>query len=224
VLITLFSIFISQIIYLLPLVSPSNLLAQDNITAESILPEDKISISSRFSNQSADLPLQPILSPYENSTNGIKTYENPEWGISMQYPSNWRATTSGLTDYIDLIAFYSPPQNITDLSAARLKISVIDYTQNISLPEYKNFALTLLNQSRQFRLVDSSEAVIGGHPSYIVQIAYKPENGPITLNSLNIWTSVGNKLYLVTYDGEESEFNRYRSEVSTMLETLRIEN
>lgn len=153
------------------------------------------------------------------------TYENPSWGIFMQYPSNWTASTSGLTDYTDVIAFYSPPQNVSDLFPARLKISVVQYSQDISLPDYKNFTLSLLNQSRQFTLINSSDVTVAGYPGYRIVLTNKPfPNDTLMLHSMNIATAVGNKIYQITYDGEEQAFNRNLPEVSLMLESLVIEN
>lgn len=153
------------------------------------------------------------------------TYENPSWGIYMQYPSNWTASTSGLTDYTDVIAFYSPPQNVSDLFPARLKISVVQYSQDISLPDYKNFTLSILNQSRQFTLINSSDVTVAGYPGYRIVLTNKPfPNDTLILHSMNIATAVGNKIYQITYDGEEQAFNRHLPEVSLMLESLVIEN
>jgi hypothetical protein len=151
------------------------------------------------------------------------TYENPSWGIFMQYPSNWTASTSGLTDYTDVIAFYSPPQNVSDLFPARLKISVIQYSQDISLPDYKNLTLSILNQSRQFTLINSSDMTVAGYPGYRIVLTNKPfPNDTLILHSMNIATAVGNKIYQVTYDGQELAFNKHLPEVDHMLESMVI--
>jgi hypothetical protein len=176
--------------------------------------------------------IQPQLSVAQTTTGNATTepqafltYENPSWGIFMQYPSNWTASTSGLTDYTDVIAFYSPPQNVSDLFPARLKISVVQYSQDISLPDYKNFTLSILNQSRQFTLINSSDVTVAGYPGYRIVLTNKPfQNDTLILHSMNIATAVGNKIYQITYDGEEQAFNRYLPEVSLMLESLVIEN
>jgi hypothetical protein len=151
-------------------------------------------------------------------------YDNPTYGIFMQYPSNWTASTSGLEDYIDLIAFYSPLQNVSDSFPARLKISVPVYSQNISLQEYTNFILTTLNQSEQIDVRNSSEATVAGYPGYRVVLANQPfPNSTLIFYQMNTWTTIGNKVYLLTYEGEESTFNRHLPQVSQMLESLRIE-
>ena len=83
-------------------------------------------------------------------------YVNPIHGIFMLYPSDWIASTTGLTDYTDLITFYSPLQNLSDTFPARLTIALVIYGQNVSLPEYTNFVLTRLNQSEQVDVRSSS--------------------------------------------------------------------
>jgi hypothetical protein len=150
-------------------------------------------------------------------------YSNPTYGIFMQYPSNWTASTSGLTNYADLIAFYSPLRNVSDLSQARLIISVIVYGQNISLQEYTNYFWTILNQSEQVDVRNSSEVTIAGHPAHRVVLANQPfQNSTFVLDQMNTWTTIGNKVYHLTYEGDESAFNQYLPEVSRMLESLVI--
>jgi photosystem II reaction center protein PsbP len=151
------------------------------------------------------------------------TYENPTYGISMQYPPGWIASTSGLLDYTDLIAFYSPLQNLSDSFPARLTISVITYSQNISLPEYTDFVSTILNQSDQLDIRSSSEVTVAGHPGYRVVLAGQPfQNSTLILHQMNTWTTIGNRAYILTYEGEESIFNRHLPEMSQMLESLVI--
>jgi hypothetical protein len=152
-------------------------------------------------------------------------YNNPIHGIFIQYPSDWTASTSGLADYTDAIAFYSPLQNVSDSFPASLTISVITYGQNISLSEYTNFIWTILNQSEGVIDVksSSSEVTLAGHPAYRVVLASQPfENSTLIVNQMNTWTTIGNKVYTLNYEGEESTFNRYMPEVSQMLETLRL--
>jgi hypothetical protein len=150
-------------------------------------------------------------------------YNNSTYGVFMQYPSNWTASTSGLTDYTDLIAFYSPLQNLSDSFPARLTISVIIYGQNISLPEYTDFVLTMMNQSEQVDVRSSSEGSVAGYPGHRVVLANQPfQNSTLTLYQMNTWTTIGNKVYLLTYEGEESAFNQHLPEVGQMLESLSI--
>jgi hypothetical protein len=150
-------------------------------------------------------------------------YQNPLNDIFMQYPSNWIASTSGLADYTDLVAFYSPLQDLSDSFPARLTIALVNYGQNISLPEYTNLVLTRLNQSEQVDVRSSSEVTIAGYPGHRVVLAVQPfQNSTLIFYQMNTWTTIGNKVYQLRYEGEESTFNQHLPEVSQMLETLRI--
>ena len=150
-------------------------------------------------------------------------YQNPTYGIFMQYPSTWIASTSGLQDYTNLIAFYSPLQNLSDSFPARLTISVIIYGQNVSLPEYTDSVRARLNQSEQVDLRSSSEVTVAGYPGYRVDLAVQPlQNSTLIFHQMSTWTAIGNKVYLLTYEGGEPTFNQHLPEVSQMLETLRI--
>lgn len=153
------------------------------------------------------------------------SYNNPAHGIFIQYPSDWTASTSGLEDYTDLIAFYSPLQNTSDPFPARLAISVITYSQNISLPEYTDFLLTPLNQSEQIDVTSSSEVTVAGYPGHrVVVVNSQPfQNNTLIFNRMITWTTIGNKVYLLSYEGEESAFNRHLPEVNQILESLSIQ-
>jgi hypothetical protein len=174
-------------------------------------------------NNSALLQSQSVFAQQQQEEIAFIPYQNPIHGIFMQYPSNWIASTSGLADYPDLIAFYSPLQNLSDSFPARLTISVRIYNQNISLPEYTDSVWTMLNQSEQVDVRSSSEVTIAGYPGHRVVLASQPfQNSTLISHQMNTWTTIGNKVYLLTYVGEESTFNQHLPEVSQMLETLRI--
>jgi PsbP-like protein len=150
-------------------------------------------------------------------------YRNPVWGISIQYPSDWKASTTGLLDYSQLVAFYSPLQNLSQPFPARLTISAVQFNQNLSLSESTDFILTALRIQPELDIKNSSEVTVAGYPGYRVILANTPfQNNTLTVYNMNIWTTVGNKLYILTYDAEESTFNQYLPEVSRMLESLRI--
>ena len=144
--------------------------------------------------------------------------------MSIQYPANWTASTNGLIDYRDLVAFYSPLQNLSDPFPMTLKISAISYNQNISLQDFTNYTLEILNQSQQgFDKLNSSEISLAGYPAYKIVFSEKPfENSTLKFYSMNIWTVVGNKGYLITYTGEEYGFNQSLPEFARILDTLYI--
>lgn len=174
-------------------------------------------------NSNTLLQPQSVFAQQQQEQAGFIPYLNPIHGIFMLYPSNWTASTSGLTDYTDLIAFYSPLQNLSDSSPSGLTISVIIYGQNVSLPEYTDSVLTMLNQSQQINVTSSSDITVAGYPGHRVVLAVQPfQNSTLTFHQMNTWTTIGNKVYLLRYEGGEPTFNQHLPEVSQMLETLNI--
>jgi hypothetical protein len=151
-------------------------------------------------------------------------YGNPTYGILIQYPSDWTASTSGLADYTDIIAFYSPLQNPSQFFPARLLISVEQYAQNVSLQEYTELVLDGLRNQSEVDVKNSSEVTIAGYPAHRLVLAHTPlQDNMLIVNSMSIWAAVGNRSYLLEYSGEQSSFNQYLPEASRMLESLVIE-
>jgi len=182
-----------------------------------------LSLASTVNNNTG-IGLRSVFAQQQNKT-GFLTYENPTHGIFMEYPSNWLDSTSGLTDYTNLVAFYSPLQNLSDTLPARLIISVINYGQNIPLPEYTDSVLTAVNQSQQVDVRNSSDVTIAGYPGHRLVFAVQPfQNSTFILDQMNTWTTIGDKVYMLRYEGEESKFNQHLPEVSQMLESLEITN
>jgi len=100
---------------------------------------------------------------------------------------------------------------------------VINYGQNVSLQEYTDSVQTTLNQSEQVDVRSSSDVTLAGYPGHRVVLAIQPvQNSTLVLDQMNIWTTIGNKVYLLTYEGEESTFNQRLPEVSQMLETFNV--
>jgi hypothetical protein len=151
-------------------------------------------------------------------------YENPAAGVFMQYPSNWTASISGLRDYTELIAFYSPLENLSQPLGTRLSVSLVKYAENVSLPEYTDFVLAGLQNQTQVEVKNSSDITVAGYPAHRLVLAGTTplQNNLFTLYQMNTWITIGNKVYIVTYEGEESTFNRHLPEVTHMLESLAI--
>jgi hypothetical protein len=100
---------------------------------------------------------------------------------------------------------------------------VTSYSQNVSLPEYTDSVLARLNQSDQVDVRSSSEVTVAGYPGHRVVLDAQPfQNSTLLFHQMNTWTTIGSKVYRLTYQGEESTFNQYLPEFSQMLESLRL--
>ena len=144
----------------------------------------------------------------------------------MLYPSDWQSSVAGLS-YPELIKFYSPLQNISDFIPAQITIGVTKYANNgITLTQYTKLALTLLNQPQQQKqlVIDYSKPfTVAGNPGYKVTFSLsRSSNMTSALCTMETWTIVSDKLYVISYAAEPTKFIRYLPQVNQMLNSLRI--
>ncbi|HEX7208454.1 MAG TPA: PsbP-related protein, partial [Nitrososphaeraceae archaeon] len=155
-------------------------------------------------------------------TSDFLTYENLLLGIKMQYPSNWTVSDTALRDYNDVVAFYSPLQNFSDALPAQLVLSMVRYSQNVSLDEYTNLSLSALNQSQQFIVNESTPFTLANNPAHKIIFSAISPTEQINFNVMQIWTSIGNKLYILSYNAEAPKFSKNLPTIEQMLQTVEI--
>ncbi|HET6799910.1 MAG TPA: PsbP-related protein [Nitrososphaeraceae archaeon] len=156
------------------------------------------------------------------STSDFLTYENLLLGIKMQYPSNWTVSSSALRDYSDVVAFYSPLQNLSDALPAQLVLSMVRYSQNISLDEYTNLSLSALNQSQQFIVNESNPFTLANNPAHRIIFSAISPTDQVNFNVMQIWTSIGNKLFILSYNAEAPKFSKNLPIIEQMLQSVEI--
>jgi hypothetical protein len=156
------------------------------------------------------------------TTSDFLTYENLLLGIKMQYPSNWTVSSSALRDYTDVVAFYSPLQNLSDALPAQLVLSMVRYSQNISLDVYTNLSLSALNQSQQFIVNESNPFTLANNPAHKIIFSAISPTDQGNFNVMQIWTSIGNKLYILSYNAEASKFSKNLPTIEQMLQSVEI--
>ena len=89
------------------------------------------------------LQQQPLLLPSTETLNAsevvFETYKNPQFGISIEYPKNWRI--SEVPDSERIVSFNSPLENLSDSIPRQLTISRTDYLQNTTQNNYTSMKL-----------------------------------------------------------------------------------
>jgi eukaryotic-like serine/threonine-protein kinase len=153
---------------------------------------------------------------------GFLTYENPSLGIKMQYPSNWTTSGSGLQSYNDVVAFYSPLQNLSDALPAQLLLSVTRYSQNIALDEYTNLTVTALNQSQNFIVNESNPFTLAKNPAHQIIFSAISPSAPFNFNIMQVWTTIGDKLYILSFNAEASKFSKNLPTIQQILHSVEI--
>jgi hypothetical protein len=157
-----------------------------------------------------------------STISGFLTYENPFHGIKMQYPSKWTMSVSALQSYNDVVAFYSPLQNLSDTLPARLALSVFRYSQNISLDEYTNLTVSALNQSQNLILNESNPFTLAKNPAHQIIFSAISPSAPFNFNVMQVWTTIGDKLYVLSYEAIAPKFSENLPTIQQMLHSVEI--
>jgi serine/threonine-protein kinase len=179
-------------------------------------------------------PLYQVIVPQEVSaqptpTTNFLTYNNPTYKIKMQYPPDWTVSTNTLATYSGVVAFYSPLQSLTDVLPAELSLSITTYSQGVSLDEYTKTTLAALDQ-QGIKVSESNAFTLAGKPGHRIVFSPpqpQPQNNnqgdpQVSISIMQAWTTIGSKVYLISYSAEESKFQKYLPTVEQMLSSLQI--
>jgi serine/threonine-protein kinase len=139
------------------------------------------------------------------------TYDNPTFGVRIQYPSDWgRLDLSFLQDSAD-IDFYP----LADTSLAKnVKIQVINLpSRNMTLEEYTNSQINPLEE----KLLKSNTTTLAGIPGY--EIVFTSVQG---LKTMQVWTIKDDKGYIITYVAKEEDYENDLQIAQKMIDSFEI--
>jgi hypothetical protein len=159
--------------------------------------------------------------------NTFKRYENPTYGINIQYPSNWRIDEGDVyaDDYVtDIVSFIAPIRSDTEAYAPSLSISIDNPPPNLkeNLNEYLNRITNDYDDIlKGFEIIESdTSSILAGKPAY--KLVSTDEEDGIDYKSMEIGTIIGDKVYFVTYYAEEEQYSNYLPTVQKMISSLEI--
>jgi hypothetical protein len=159
--------------------------------------------------------------PKNNSTS-LLTYQNSAYGIKIQYPSDWRVSENGLRDYTNIVAFYSPLENITDRVPEHLTLSRTDYLQNITLEQYNKFLNSTLKNIPGVRILESNPITRAGHQGRDIVYVSMATNLPFKFQDMLIWIIMGGKVYSLSFNAEAGRFYTGLPTIQKMINSLQI--
>jgi eukaryotic-like serine/threonine-protein kinase len=167
----------------------------------------------------------PQLTSAQSSQSSLLSYENPTYGIKIQYPSNWMASANQLPTYNSIIGFYSPLESLSDVLPVEFALSITTYTNNISLDEYTKITRTALEQ-QGMEITESESTTLAGNPAH--KITFSPgdqiaQNSPVEFKFMQIFTTIGNKVYSLSYNAEASKFSTHLDTIQQMLNSVKIQ-
>jgi hypothetical protein len=197
----------------------------------SLLLAAALTSSQVFSNPLIKTMISQDVSAQPSTTSGsnLITYDNPTHKLKMQYPSDWTVSTNALPTYSGIVAFYSPLQNLQDILPAELSLSITTYLQSVSIDEYTRTTLAALEQ-QGIQVSESSAFTLAGKPGH--RIVFSPpeprgqetQDAPqVSIRIMQTWTTIDNKVYLLSYSAEDSKFQKYLPTVEQMLMSLQVQ-
>ncbi|HJY15972.1 MAG TPA: PsbP-related protein [Nitrososphaeraceae archaeon] len=122
------------------------------------------------------------------------TYENPKFGIRVQYPSDWgRLDLSFLGASAD-IDFY-PLDDTSGTKDVRIQVKALPL-QNMTLEQYTNIQIN----SVEGQILESNGTTLGNLPAHEIVFTN------IGLKTMQVWTLKDDKVYTITYVAEEDDY------------------
>jgi hypothetical protein len=171
--------------------------------------------------------------------NSTKTYENPEVGISFQYPSNWEVvdTFADLCSVECLLSIHTVPLNhpgyedtgflinVMSLDAESLNADADSMDINTPITTLEDFARYrykgMTGWSSPNVINDNQTTVAGDHPA--LQMEYTYQGAHDVRHALTVWTidSIRNKGYEFSYNNAiEDEFSADIPSIRKMLDSI----
>src|ERR671913_2526232 len=154
---------------------------------------------------------QQITTTFAQTSDKMIIYDNPTFGIRIQYPSDWgRLDLSFMQDSAD-IDFYP----LADTSLAKnVKVQVNNLpSRNMTLEEYTNSQINPLEE----KLLESNTTILAGIPGY--KIVFTSLQG---LKTMQVWTIKNDKAYIITYVAQEEDYEKELQVAQKMIDSFEI--
>jgi eukaryotic-like serine/threonine-protein kinase len=147
------------------------------------------------------------------------TYENPESGISILYPSNWEK----LANLDNFVTFTAPPETDTRIYPAALGLKVQELSsQNIPLKEITKVQMSDLKKSNpDVNVLESTSTNIAGKPAHKIVFS-AIDNEEVERKAMQVWTVIGNKAVLITYKADPDKFSSYLPTIERMIDSFKV--
>jgi hypothetical protein len=165
----------------------------------------------------------------DNST--FKLYENPTFGIRMQYPSDWEKVEPGQISYESsfniIVGFVSPKESVSDTSPpAALSIGIHNLSssssyQNTTLDQYTDAHINAIRREQE-SLVESATTTLsaGSNNNTLAhKVVYVNSQGQ---EQMQVWTIKENKAYHITYAADVARYPDYLPLAQKIIDSFEI--
>jgi eukaryotic-like serine/threonine-protein kinase len=140
-------------------------------------------------------------------------YSNPTFGIRIQYPENWgRLDLSFLQNDSADIDFY-PLDDASGSKHVRIQIETMQSAQNMTLEQYSEAKIN----SIEGQILESNSTTLADLPAH--EIVFTNAG----LQKIQVWTIKDDRIYTITYEADEEDFQNDLMIAERMIESFQIE-
>ena len=145
-------------------------------------------------------------------------YTNDERGIALVRPESWQLQEDWNAILEPGVTFLSPLVNQKDSFQERVRISVEELTQPLSLNEYTELATAQIEGANTILepAIPTTFANKEGR-----KIVYQTQDG--TKKLMEVWTINNRKAYLAIYTAEANKFDKYKKQAEKTIQSLAID-
>ena len=153
----------------------------------------------------------------------FSTYENPTYGVKIQYPSNWQKMDFDRhhgNNSLPIAGFIPPWENDSGLLENLLIVVKKLHSQNTSL---KQFADSLVSSYKSnlhsFQLIELNPLTTPALNS-AYKIEYTHSSDMLMLKTMEVWTISGGIAYMISYNADSSDFSNYLPIIQKMIDSF----
>ena len=205
--------------------------APNNETSKTITGSLEKAIPSIPSNESK-VPSNETSKTIDNGTTmGFQTYQNNIFGIKIRYPDGWSVRSYPYNNGSNntVVGFYSPSKtasqlgNISGVSGhfvPYLDIFAFD-SKNMSLDKIIKGRINRIQNTSDF-VLDSKPFTLKGNRSAHMLVYSTITGGDEFFKKMQVYTIIGNKVYLITFTAQEALFSNYLPTIWKMVDSFEI--
>ena len=166
------------------------------------------------------------------TTMGFQTYQNNIFGIKIRYPDGWSVRSYPYNNASNntVVGFYSPSKtasqlgNISGVSGhfvPYLDIFAFD-SKSMSLDKIINGRINRIQNTSDFVLDSKPFTLKGNHSAYML-VYSTITGGDEFFKKMQVYTTFGNKVYLITFTAQEALFSNYLPTIRKMIDSFEID-
>lgn len=169
-------------------------------------------------------------SPANITTTKFSVYDNPNLGIKILYPSDWKPFQTSTVNRT-IIEFRQKVMSEHDTLTSFMTVSVENLSGTIrTLDVLTKQNVDLANKTLpNFQLIESNITTLANNPAYKIISTFTnsrpggddPLHSP-QFQTMTIWTIKGDRMYTISYSQTPSEFSRYLPIIQKMIDSFEI--